>query len=422
MTKSIMQSIHDRIMFFVVILQTAFFVLFETATWGRYFFLALMVASYVVMIIDGKGSLYLETGLFIGHILGFICITFFSSIWARNAGEPLEKTITLVEIGLCVYPVYLYSNTKEKVHLMLTALKWGGYLVALYSIVYFGYDGLVHAAKAQANRLDNTFANVNVISMCVVLACIIEFWNLQYSKSRKEIVFLFPCILVLLATQSRKAFVFLFVGIAGIIITKNISNERVISGIIKTIVGFLAVYYILRMASNVEAFQGIVQRLEHMINTFTGSGKTDGSSVQRSEMVGLGIEVFKKHPIGGVGIGCTHYETYNAWRIHAYLHNNFVELLAGGGILGLCSFYWLHCYTIGFLIRNGEKEQGLTSFLFIWIILQLITDYGMVTYYLKSQWLYFAIICAAIKTLKEGDDVDENLEICKKSRSIYIRS
>ena len=190
MTKSIMQSIHDRIMFFVVILQTAFFVLFETATWGRYFFLALMVASYVVMIIDGKGSLYLETGLFIGHILGFICITFFSSIWARNAGEPLEKTITLVEIGLCVYPVYLYSNTKEKVHLMLTALKWGGYLVALYSIVYFGYDGLVHAAKAQANRLDNTFANVNVISMCVVLACIIEFWNLQYSKSRKEIVFL----------------------------------------------------------------------------------------------------------------------------------------------------------------------------------------------------------------------------------------
>ena len=415
------RSIGDRILFIVVMMQAALFVLFESATWGRYVFLILTCIAYLVVAYKADCLIILKSSLIIRYALGFICFTLASSVWAINPSDTIQKTITLIEIILCVYPVYIFSKSeKNKVYLMISALKWGGYLVALYTISYYGYEGVLYAAEAQSQRLGNSFANVNQISMCVVLACVLEFWDLVYKRSIWQIPFYIPCIIVLSATQSRKAFVFLVLGIISVLTLRNATNKRFLYSLISTCFALLLFVYLLRLLSGFSGFQGIFQRMEYLMNAFTGSGKTDTSVEARAEMIRVGLNTFFRHPIGGIGIGCTHYLINNSSGVGAYLHNNYVEMLAGGGVIGFCTYYWFHFFILADLLFGHRKKREFEVLLITWVLLILIMDFGLVTYYSKSQWLYFTIICAAINAIN-GETDNGDYKHNKKNKSLYIK-
>ena len=105
----------------------------------------------------------------------------------------------------------------------------------------------------------------------------------------------------------------------------------------------------------------------------------------------LGLKLFKENPILGIGIGNANLYTQMYYGNNHYLHNNYVELLACGGIVGFTIYYSIWIYLLITFIRYRkfrEKEYDICLILFL---INLILDYGAVSYYDKSRYVFLLL-------------------------------
>ena len=127
--------------------------------------------------------------------------------------------------------------------------------------------------------------------------------------------------------------------------------------------------------------QGIVERMNGLIASFTGQGVADHSALIRSDLRSLGFSTMLKHPMG-IGIGCPHILALQYLSEDYYLHCNYAEIAAGGGFLGLIVFYsiYLHFAKLCYYL----KKDSLAIILSALVIVMLLKDYGAVSYYYKD--------------------------------------
>ena len=140
-----------------------------------------------------------------------------------------------------------------------------------------------------------------------------------------------------------------------------------------------------------EVFDGIRERMEGILDAVLGNGKVDHSTMVRNDLRSLGLEWFLKYPFGGVGIANPHILAAKFLNFDAYLHDNFVEMLCGGGIVGFCLYYAMYIYLFRQLWKYRNVDRRRTAFFMLWLLLMLAMNYGMVTYYSKSQNFYLMI-------------------------------
>jgi len=130
---------------------------------------------------------------------------------------------------------------------------------------------------------------------------------------------------------------------------------------------------------------------------FLGEGEVGLSAKARSDMIRFGWHYFLENPLGGIGIG-------NATAIYgSYLHNNYIELLCCGGIIGFVIYYSRYLFLLCSIIRNinicnNKKESIYPCFILLSIL--LILDYGRVTYYTKPSQIYFVLLFLQIKSIR----------------------
>ena len=124
------------------------------------------------------------------------------------------------------------------------------------------------------------------------------------------------------------------------------------------------------------------------------------SALLRKSMVEIGMRQFKKTPILGIGIGCSHLIVMPVLGLDTYLHNNFVELLACGGIVGTLIYYsfYLDIFYNYFIYRAVRDEALGTCFIISTLLFAM--DWGRVSLYSKSTYFYFMIFFIEIALLK----------------------
>ena len=86
-----------------------------------------------------------------------------------------------------------------------------------------------------------------------------------------------------------------------------------------------------------------------------------------------------------------------------YLHNNYIELLACGGIVGTALYYvprlaLLRDFWSSRFLRNRQAIACLTI-----LLLLLIMDYGAVAYSEKMQYLYLLMLFVQADKLRESN-------------------
>ena len=150
-----------------------------------------------------------------------------------------------------------------------------------------------------------------------------------------------------------------------------------------------------------DRFSGVKERMLTMINAALGNGKVDHSTIVRNKMKQLGLEWFFKYPIKGIGIANPHILAAKYLNFDAYLHDNFVELLCGGGIIGFCLYYSMYAYLFFELWRYRKVEPVCVTFFAMWLFLMFAMNYGMVTYYSKSENYYMMINFFYVYQLKK---------------------
>ena len=380
----------------------ASFIIFHENSLGRYFFLCLSGFVLLMATLRNKGRIWLQIKPYHMWAIAFIAFTYFSGLWAKySASVSIGTGTSLFLTFFCSAMVYLYYQDEENIKMLLSSVMWAGYIVAVYTLVYYGFDTLMLMASESAARMENEYANVNSIGMIASLACVLQVNDL-FNKKPWSALLMIPSVVVIAATQSRKAFVMLIGGIIVLSLLKSLQNRtkdraKIIFRFVVTLVlAIIGLRYILELP----IFGGVLGRMEGLIENLTGAGDGGTSSALRQKMQELGWELFAEHPIAGVGMNNTQFYAGLRLGIQAYLHNNFVEILAGGGILGFLLYYWGHAYILVSLFKYRHADENAFIIGLVWMGIILIMDYGMVSYTEKTHIFYMMIHFLNVESMK----------------------
>lgn len=396
--KNLKMSTSEKIVWTLTVLLIVSFTVLETYSWGRYLFLGIVGAIYLFFIGSNK-KLQFPLAPFQKYALIFDGYIFLSAFWAWNKNATIVKGLSVFQIIVLLSIVYIYYSQNNNPKMIIYAVKWAGIIVALYTINYFGIDGII-SASTSSYRIGNVFSNSNNIGLICAVSIFIAVYTIIYEKFDLESFFIIPCLLALTATQSRKALIFVVVGIICLILLKSKEENNLGKSIFVLFVLVIIILLGAKVISTMDIFSGINERMSGLFGLIDKSDVVDHSTKLRNDMSSLGISWWLKYPLTGIGVGNPYLLNVKYLGENAYLHNNYVELLCGGGIIGTILYYCAYIYILYELIKYRKEDFQIFVISFIWVLLTLILDYGMVTYYEKSQWFYIMIHFLNIRYLK----------------------
>lgn len=396
---------HLRLIDIIAWLDTLFlfttFYIFETYSWGKYAFICAVAMLFIITILKDRGRLKCYFESYHCIFISMIAFCFVSSIWSVNPADALQKGITLTEIFICMAVLYnYYRKIDNGVDLLISNVKWASYIVSIYALLFYGVSFITSMVRS-GTRIDNAFSNINSIGILAAIGIIIQINEMIRDKEISLLLSLcIPSFYMLIATQSRKALVLLFIGVVLVIILHNINNKNVIKTFFRVLVILVIVIFLLRYLITLQLFSGINKRMLKLIALFTGQGNAGRSATLRYLMIETGITQFKKTPIIGVGIGNPHLIAAQNIGYDGYLHNNYVELLVGGGIIGFIIYYSFYYELIRKFIKYRRFANNEYVICLTLILGFLVMDYGKVSLYSKDTYFYFMIFFLEIKQLE----------------------
>ena len=154
----------------------------------------------------------------------------------------------------------------------------------------------------------------------------------------------------------------------------------------------IILFFLFYWASTLPMFEGVMSRMESLTNLLKGSGKYDQSAWLRQRFIEIGMSQFYIHPIKGIGISSSGAILANLMGDDTYFHNNYVELLACGGLIGTVIYYKYLFLFDKKILKNKHNKDVYYNFCIILIILLLFMEYASVTYFLKHNILFCNII------------------------------
>lgn len=390
----------DNIITIATIFLYSSFFLFEKRTEGRYFLLIFCLIIFLFMSFKQKGKIYFSIQEWHKKIIVIAVYSLISAIWAIRPIDSVQKFITITQILILLSILYSYYQLEDNAYRLFNIIKWGGYFVCIYSIINYGIV-LIFKYLLSGIRLNNDFINVNSIGMLSAISIIIELYEMKYyRKLKKSIIFVLPSFFMILATQSRKAFFVLLIGIYFILLTNRKSSKKLLKRVILIIFISLMFIMICFIISKIEIFKGMTERVMSLMNSIGGEEEIGSSTYIRKQLFEIGWNSFKKNPILGIGIGCPHVLANKIIDFDAYLHNNYIELLCGGGAIGFILYYYIHFYLIKEFIKYKNVDYYGKNISIFFIFISFIMDLGMVSIYSKETYFQFMVLFLCIKHLK----------------------
>lgn len=376
--------------------------IFESKSYGVIILAVLSFTIFLLGAYENHGRIRVKLEAYHFFILGFMLFCYASSIWAWEAVFSLEKGNTLLGILVCYSFVYSYYRHNDSVDSLFYAIMWGCYIVMLSSIISFGWDEVLRTIQSEG-RLTTGFTNINSLGMIMALAILINVYRIQVEGFRIWDVLMVPTVIMIAASASRKALVLSVVGVALLSLTKESGTRRNLAKKMLRLIAVAAgIYLLIRLIASSALFSGVNNRMQGLFALITGRGEVDHSAWVRQRMIEIGWEQFLKTPILGIGMGNARFMAV-AVRHNSYLHNNYIELLANGGIVGFSIYYSIYLYLIVTLLRYRERNDHVSRLCLILIVCFLIMDYGAVTYYSKSTHFFLmAFFIEAMRLKKDG--------------------
>ena len=389
----------DRIICILVSFMIMSFYIFEMMSWGRYVLLGIVLAVTALYVVQNHFRIKKSWGAFHNCLLAFVLFTFVSALWAWNPSAAISKGFSLLYILVCYYFLYSYYYERGNVELLVLAIMLSGYGVCVYAVGYYGVNGIVGMLTGRI-RMYNDFANANAIGLAAALSCIIQFYYFMKKQYRWLTVFSILAVLIIAITQSRKAIIMLVLGITWLTMTAEGSGRKgALKKLLRFVIAIVVAVCIIYLLSRLEIFAGVVRRFEVYFESLRGERTEDIRSIYRR----IGMQQFWKTPILGIGIGNSLELLENVGFRRTYLHCNYVELLASGGIVGFVVYYSMY----GILAVNFWKcrhiRSDMTRLCTIIMLLLLVMDYALVSYYAKKQYIYLMLLfLQAAMIQKEG--------------------
>jgi O-antigen ligase len=243
----------------------------------------------------------------------------------------------------------------------------------------------------------------NVTAYLVGMAFAVFVFKYVQKRRKFDVIAAVICMIVTLLTGSRKGVLQLILPFLIMLFCQEDAKRFIKYIVLGGIVGAI----VLAILLNNEAFMSVYG--ERMLAIFNDAGDMSDMSVYARNMLKLiGLYSFLQNPIWGYGLGAswtlverTGYSFVN------YFHNNFIEILTCGGIIGFILYHWIVIKNL-FVVFKRRKVGTTYPLLLTIIIAFLVLSWGQVTVY----YTHFMIICFFIvqcgKYIKDFENENSN--------------
>lgn len=382
---------YDRVSWLLLLVMCSSFLIYNTSQLSTISVALCCGLLFCVMAIRNRGRICVRITIFHGMVMSFAIFCFVSSLWAANGAESQSRAITIIEILFCMTIVFWRYCDSESSREILSVIMWSSVVVTIYSLYFYGVSRFFAMASGII-RIGNDYANANAIGMWAAISAVLfVYFILGEGMKLKYIAIIMPILLVAFS-QSRTAFIELIIGILLVVFFRYREKKQFLKGVFRIVFAILIIVAVIFFVSRFQVFSGLNERIQSLVDYSQGKSVREASVIQRELYIQAGWKQFLKTPILGVGIGNTDQITMIVTGRSTYLHNNFIELLASGGIIGFGIYYGIILYLIIKLIPFALKKESFSDACLIVLIVHTIADYGTVSYYAKGTY-FILVLC-----------------------------
>lgn len=374
----------------------------ESFRWGN----LVIVASLLLMIMTKLRKRFLSLSKsdmnLLAYIVVFAAYACLSRLWAESPRLTINKSNALVFIVAAMAVIVVCKYDELSIETVLKVIMYGGYTVGLYILFRYGLRGILTLMRNE-QRL-GAVLNANTLGMCVSYAMLINFYFISYERRfRIQYLLMLPMLVILIATGSRKAVLILIAGVFALFVMKNFNNRKALNSLLKVLLGAILLAVVIYFVLKLPALSKISGRLKSMFIVLVGGGTRSTDGWLRVQYVKLGLQLFARHPILGIGLGNANLYTSAYWGHDHYLHNNYVELLATLGIVGTLLYYSMYLYILSIFWkkRKSGRDRDFDICMII-LLVRLVMDYGAVFFYNKETYIFLLLFWIEARKLKAG--------------------
>lgn len=398
-------AIADRMIWFITLIFLVLSLIISfalgDANYGAYVLFVCLFGLIVFYLIREQGVIKFKLTSLHAYMLLFISACYLSTINAIEPSVALSRSFDIVKIFFMLIILYMCYQDKKSVDTLLKIGMWTGYIVCFYTVYFYGLDYFITVLSSSA-RIANDALNANTVGLLGANAIVMTLYYMLYDRPRWWNIIALPTLGILAATGSRKALVFVVVGTVLLFIFRSLRSANVVNSIAKIIGSLLALTIVGVAVLQLPMFSEVLDRMSSMIDAFSGTGG-DSSTIIRLALVDIGWDLFYQSPITGVGVNNPSVYTFFLYgKENYYLHNNYIELLAGTGVIGLLAYYSMYIYIAYNLIRYRDFHSNEYVMVLILFLSQIVMDMGMVSYESKSTYFYMMIFYLEVQLLRKG--------------------
>ncbi len=333
------------------------------------------------------------------YLFVFLAFTYLSSFWAIYPDLARIKAFTLLQLLMMSVFSYSFFYAIDDYGFVIKSVFWAGLAMCIYVLYTYGI-GTYLSMLVNGERVGSEITNVNSIGMYAAITVIIGLYYAMFDNKKLYYFMIFLPIFIGFGTGSRKTLLAMIIG-AFILFAFKFRSEFTAKNFFKTLVILIIVVMIFSFILQLEMFSTINERMDGFLNLFTGEGEVESSAYKRQMMIDGGLEQFKQTPLFGIGIGSSGHVTMKILGEDTYLHNNYVEILACGGIIGVICFYASFIYLLISLFKMVLKNNENAVLPFIILVIYTINQVAMVVYYSKPLYIYLVYCFLVVKKEKE---------------------
>ena len=321
-------------------------------------------------------------------MLGFLLISALSVLYAGDIVATIDSLKALIVMFLVCFLISKEIKKQNSLLEMLWVVFFALLTVAIYLYLCVDFNTFVLTRIGVA---DTGRWNVNDIGMMASIGILV---GIMLFNDTNKIMKLFliaslPFLLYLdVIAASRKAILMLVICLCGMRILNN--PTKVVRNIMFVAIGVCLTMYLI---FEVPFFYELIGwRMEGMVALLRGESiEADSSAITRAMMLHSAMQTFYDNPIFGVGMN--NFRFFNIVRV-TYAHNNFAEIAADLGMLGLVAYYWIYVYIIRDYFKKYKKHDRILTFLFMIIIVYLINHMALVTITDMLQCIFICLYAA----------------------------
>lgn len=364
----------------------------------------LFFLNFICLCVDKKGFHFKkieweDCSIWYGAFSLYVIISY---LWSSTAGRihSTNMFVAVVQIVILIVALDWYVDSYKRVELIS---KWYCYACVVLAFVLVVASPVSTYGSVQFGLF--TGMQRNFTGYMLMFGSFFCFYTAQSEKNKKFYFFALICLAVSLLTGSRKI-IFGYVIAIGlwVIFQENIKNT-----IKYMILVILALAVIVPILIQIPYFQEVFgERLLAIIDSDT----EDGSVMSRNRAKEIATVLFLSSPIVGRGWNAvvTNYAEYWDKSATIYAHNNYLEIAADFGIMGLALFYSRILRKFVSCLKYVKRDPEC-RFLSICFVVQLVLDYGQVTYVYLFLVLIFAIQFKRIQYMPNRMNIKINVKI-----------